>query len=108
MKQAEASVQEEKVAEKKLLIAKLDADVNEFKKEEEKAAKLVEEKIKKESGTRIAKTSVEEDPRMKKFEEGLKEMEKVEEEKEQKEEKKKADMEKFAKNQGIKATEVAE
>jgi hypothetical protein len=45
--------------------------VNAFKEEEEKAAKLVEEKIKKETGTRIAKTSVEEDPRMIKFEEGL-------------------------------------
>lgn len=43
MKQAEKSLVDEKVAEKKLMIATLEADVKEFKKEEEKVAKQVEE-----------------------------------------------------------------
>lgn len=46
MKQAEKSLQEEKVAEKKLMIAKLEADVQEFKDEEEKAAKHTDELLK--------------------------------------------------------------
>jgi hypothetical protein len=107
MKQAEKSLQDEKVAEKKLMIAKLEADVKEFKNEEEKAAKQVEEKIKKETGTIVTKTTVEEDPRMKKFEEGLAEDAKKEEEKEEKLE---AKEKKLAANEnpGIKASKLAE
>ena len=75
--QAAESLEEVKKAEKKLKVAKLEADVEAFKKEEEKALGLVVEKIKEQK--KITPLPMEPNPNIAKFEEGLKEMAKKEE-----------------------------
>ena len=63
-------------------VAKLEAEVEAFKQEEEKALGLVVEKIKEQK--KVTPLPMEADPRIAKFEEGLKEMAKKEEIKEAK------------------------
>jgi hypothetical protein len=65
-----------------LKVAKLEAEVEAFKQEEEKALGLVVEKIKEQK--KVTPLPMEADPRIAKFEEGLKEMAKKEEIKEAK------------------------
>jgi len=59
-----------------LKVAKLEAEVEAFKQEEEKALGLVVEKIKEQK--KVTPLPMEADPRIAKFEEGLKEMAKKE------------------------------
>ena len=61
---------------KKLKVSKLEAEVEAFKQEEEKALGLVVEKIKEQK--KVTPLPMEADPRIAKFEEGLKEMAKKE------------------------------
>lgn len=63
-------------------VAKLEAEVEAFKQEEEKALGLVVEKIKEQK--KVTPLPMEADPRIAKFEEGLKEMAKKEDIKEAK------------------------
>jgi len=65
-----------------LKVAKLEAEVEAFKQEEEKALGLVVEKIKEQK--KVTPLPMEADPRIAKFEEGLKEMAKKEDIKEAK------------------------
>ena len=98
--QAAESLEEVKKAEKKLKVAKLEADVEAFKKEEEKALGLVVEKIKEQKKTNPM--PMEANPNIAKFEEGLKEMAKKEEIAEAKAEAKKRKLDENP-NQAIKA-----
>jgi len=85
------------------MVAKLEADVKKVKDDENKAALDVSESIKKVNAEAEPKVAtVEEDPRKKAFDEGIKEMAKKEEEKEKKEEAK-AEALKLNANPGIKA-----
>jgi len=104
MDAAEKSVDESKIAEKKLKVATLEADVKKVKDAEYKAGIEVSESIKKENAKTEAKTTVPEDPKMAAFNEGIKEMAKKEEEKEEQEEFKKEAL-KLNANPGIKASE---
>ena len=85
-------------------VAKLEADVEAFKKEEEKALGLVVEKIKEQKKTNPM--PMEANPNIAKFEEGLKEMAKKEEIAEAKAEAKKRKLDENP-NQAIKAQKDA-